>query len=161
GTAQWICIALLAVCWVLPAFVPALGTDLIALSIMAPAGIAAAVIVLLLIEQFYRNANSTGRSGFRFLAVGLGGVYAHHLLLYSHALLFGRVDRAFWVARRILTAALVPLMAIAARRNPQWSLDVFVSRQAVLFTTSILAIGVYLTLMSLGGYLLEALGGRW
>lgn len=161
GTAQWICIALLAVCWVLPAFVPALGTDLIALSIMAPAGIAAAVIVLLLIEQFYRNANSTGRYGFRFLAVGLGGVYAYDLFLYSHALLFGGVDRDFWDARGILNAALVPLMAIAARRNPQWSLDVFVSRQAVLFTTSILAIGVYLTLMSLGGYLLEALGGRW
>ncbi len=56
---------------------------------------------------------------------------------------------------------MVPLLAIAARRNPQWSLNVFVSRHVVFYTTSFMAIGGYLLLMSFGGYLIRLYGGTW
>lgn len=160
-SAQWLCIALLAATWMLPLAVPSLSSDAIANAIVAPSGIAVAVIVLLLIEQIYRNSNATGRYGFKYLAVGLGGVYAFDLFMFSQAQLLGGIPAIFWDSRGIVNAALVPLIAIAARRNPQWSLDVFVSRQAVLFTTSIFAVGVYLLVVSLGGYLIQAFGGRW
>lgn len=159
--AQWLCLALLIATWLLPMVAPALTPGSIAAAIVTPVGIAVAVIVLLLIEQIYRNANATGRYGFKYLAVGLGGVYAYDLFLFSQAQLFGGISATFWDTRGIVNAALVPLIAIAARRNPQWSLDVFISRQAVLFTTSILAVGVYLLVVSLGGYLLRVLGGHW
>jgi putative PEP-CTERM system histidine kinase len=159
--AQSICLALLAAIWLVPLRATGMPAAAVARVVMTPAGIASAVIVLLLLEQVYRNANAAGRRGFKYLAVGLGGVYAYDLFLYSQAQLFGGISAQFWEVRGLVNAALVPLIAIAARRNPQWSLDVFVSRQAVLFTTSILAVGVYLLLMAFGGYYLQIVGGRW
>jgi putative PEP-CTERM system histidine kinase len=126
--------------------------------LLAPAGIACAVVVLLLLEQIFRNSNATGRHGFRFLAWGLGGVYVYDLLLFSYADLFNQVSVELWHLRGLVNAALVPMIAIAARRNPQWALDVFVSRQVVLFTTSVVAVGLYLLLMAAGGYYLHRFG---
>jgi len=37
-------------------------------------------------------------------------------------------------------ALTVPLLAIAARRNPEWSLDVFVSRQVVLYSATLMGV---------------------
>jgi putative PEP-CTERM system histidine kinase len=55
----------------------------------------------------------------------------------------------------------VPLIAIAARRNPTWDLDIFVSRQVVFYSTTLVAVGLYLLFMSLGGYALVLYGGSW
>ena len=129
--------------------------------LLAPAGIALALAVLVLIEQIYRNANASGREDFKFLAIGLGGVFAFDLFLFSQSELLRGIPADVWYARGFVNALLVPLIAIAARRNPQWSLEVFVSRQVVVFTTVILAVGVYLLMMAGGGYLLREIGGRW
>jgi putative PEP-CTERM system histidine kinase len=157
--AQWSCVALLLVTWMAP--LAGLTPGDMSEILIVPAGIATAVTVLLLIEQIYRNANATGRYGFKFLLVGLGGVYAYDLFLFSQAQLFQGISADFWSTRGIVNAALVPFIAIAARRNPLWLLDVFVSRQAVLFTTSIMAIGIYLLVMASGGYYLQVFGGAW
>ena len=130
-------------------------------AIFVPSGIAMALAVLVLLEQIYRNAGATDRGPLRFLVIGLGGVYAYDLFLYSQAALFEGVAEDAWFARGLVAAMMVPLIAIAARRNPHWSLDIFVSRQVVMFTTSVIAIGAYLFLMSLGGYMLQLFGGRW
>lgn len=127
----------------------------------AQAGIVLALAVLVLIEQNYRNANASGREDFKYLAIGLGGVFVFDLFLYSQSELLRGIPADVWNARGFVNALLVPLIAIAARRNPQWSLDVFVSRQAVVFTTVILAVGVYLLLMAAGGYWLREVGGHW
>ncbi|HKE96643.1 MAG TPA: XrtA/PEP-CTERM system histidine kinase PrsK, partial [Povalibacter sp.] len=44
---------------------------------------------------------------------------------------------------------------------PQWSLDIFVSRQVVFHTTTFVAAGVYLVVMALAGYVIRDLGGSW
>ncbi len=150
-SAQTLCVALVVAAWLLPS-----GSGL-----LIHAGIGVALLVLVLLEQIYRNASSAGRHAFKFLAVGLGGVYVYDLFLFSQAELFQSISKEFWLTRGVVNAALVPLIAVAARRNPQWSLDVFVSRQAVLFTTSVVAVGIYLVLMSLGGYYIREVGGSW
>jgi putative PEP-CTERM system histidine kinase len=53
------------------------------------------------------------------------------------------------------------LLAIAARRNPEWSLDIFVSRHVVFYSGAFIAIGIYLVLMALGGYYVREFGGSW
>lgn len=129
--------------------------------LLPAAGISLALVVLVLIEQNYRNANAGGREDFKFLAIGLGGVFVFDLFLFSQSELMRGIPADVWNARGFVNALLVPLIAIAARRNPQWSLEVFVSRQAVVFTTTILAVGVYLLLMAGGGYWLREVGGHW
>jgi len=93
--------------------------------------------------------------------MGVGGLFAYDLFLYSQGLLFGVLDSTTWLARGAVNLLFVPLIAIAARRNPDWDLDIFVSRQVIFYTTSIIGVGIYLLLMSLGGYALVIYGGTW
>lgn len=129
--------------------------------LLAPGGLAIALTVLVLLEQVYRNANASGRFAFKFLAIGLGGVFAYDLFMFSQAELLRTISEEAWLARGIVNALLVPLIAVAARRNPEWSLDVFISRQVVVFTTAVMAVGVYLLVMAAGGYLVRQFGGSW
>ena len=75
--------------------------------------------------------------------------------------MFGVLDSASWLARGAVNLLFVPLLAIAARRNAEWDMRIFVSRQVVFYSTSLIAVGVYLLLMSLGGYLIVLYGGTW
>jgi len=126
-----------------------------------PGGLLIALAGLLLIEQLYRNSPPESRWGIKALALGLGGLFAYDLFLYSQGLLFNAIDTKTWLARGAVNILFVPLIAIAARRNPDWDLKIFVSRQVVFYSTSLVAVGLYLLLMSLGGYVLLLYGGTW
>jgi len=131
------------------------------LAVIVATGLLLALLGLVLLEQIYRNSRSQGRYAIKFLVIALGLMFAYDLFLYSQAQLLKSVDAVTWAARGFVVAMTVPMIALAARRNPQWSLDVFVSRQVVFYSTSILAIGFYLLLMALGGYVIRLYGGTW
>ena len=120
-----------------------------------------ALIGLAIIEQLYRNFTPRHRWIAKYLFIGLGGVFAYDFYMYSDALLFGGVDKTLWQARGVLHAAIVPLLAVSAARNKDWSLKVFVSRDIVLHSTAILGGGVYLLFMAAAGYYLREYGGDW
>ena len=126
-----------------------------------PGGLAIALIGLILIEQLYRNSPPESRWGIKALAVGIGGLFAYDLFLYSQGLLFNAIDVNTWMARGAVNILFIPFIALAARRNPDWDLKIFVSRQVVFYSTSLMAVGLYLLLMSLGGYALVLYGGTW
>ena len=129
--------------------------------VLIPGGLVIALIGLVLIEQLYRNSPHDARWGLKALVLGLGGLFAYDLFLYSQAMLFGALDSNTWLARGAVNILFVPLIAIAARRNPTWDLDIFVSRHVVFYSTTLIAVGIYLVLMSLGGYALVLFGGSW
>jgi len=124
-------------------------------------GLALSLAGLVLLEQLYRNANAAGRYALKFLVIGLGVLFAADLFVFSQAQLVKGFDVASWQARGLVNALVVPLIALAARSNPQWSLNVFVSRQVVFYTTSFLAVGAYLLVMATGGFLIRFYGGTW
>ena len=138
-------------------FGPVIDTRTVAI----PGGLLIALTGLMLIEQLYRNSPPESRWGIKALALGLGGLFAYDLFLYSQGVLFNSIDAMTWMARGAVNILFVPLIAIAARRNPDWDLNIFVSRQVVFYSTSLVAIGAYLLLMSLGGYALLLYGGTW
>jgi putative PEP-CTERM system histidine kinase len=125
------------------------------------AGLAFPLFGLVLLEQVYRNAHASGRLAIRPLFIGLGAMYVFDLFMYCEAVMTLRVSAEALAARGFVYAACVPAIALAARRNPDWSLDVFVSRQAVFYSTTFIAVGAYLVAMSAGGYLLARFGGEW
>jgi putative PEP-CTERM system histidine kinase len=124
-------------------------------------GLALSLTGLVLLEQVYRNANTAGRHALKYLVIGLGVLFAYDLYVFSQAQLVKGIDAASWQARGLVNMLVVPLIALAARGNPQWSLRVFVSRHVVFYTTSFLTIGVYLLVMAAGGYLIRFYGGSW
>ncbi|MEX2258463.1 MAG: hypothetical protein WD672_07120, partial [Woeseia sp.] len=129
--------------------------------VLIPGGLVLALAGLVLIEQLYRNSALDSRWKIKTLALGLGGMFAYDLFLYSQGVLFGGIDEASWNARGLVNILFVPLIALAARRNEQWDLDIFVSRHVVFYTTTLVAVGVYLLLMSAGGYAILLYGGNW
>ena len=130
-------------------------------AILIPGGLATALAGLVLIEQLYRNSPPELRWSLKLLVLGLGGMFAYDLFLYSQALLFSAIDSSTWIARGAVNLFFVPLIAVAARRNPTWDLRIFVSRQVVFYSTTLIAVGFYLLLMSAGGYLIVRYGGSW
>ncbi len=120
-----------------------------------------AIAGLALIEQLFRNTRPHQRWATKFLYLGLGLIFAYDFFLYADALLFKRLDSAAWEARGLVSAMAAPLIAVAASRNPEWSLEVFVSRRMVLHSAALFGAGIYLLVMAGMGYYIRAYGGTW
>ena len=120
-----------------------------------------AVSGLVLIEQLFRNTRPEQRQASKFLYLGIGTLFAYDVFLYSNALLFQQIDNQVWYARGLVNAMVVPLIALSVTRNPQWPLDIFVSRRMVIHSVSIVGAGVYLLAMAGLGYYIRVYGGTW
>ena len=120
-----------------------------------------AVIGLAIIEQLFRNTSARHLSAVRHLFIGVAVIFAFDFYLYADALLFHGIDQDLWEARGIINLLAVPLLAISAARNRDWSLNVFVSRDIVLNTATIIGCGLYLLVMAAAGYYLREYGGSW
>ncbi len=120
-----------------------------------------AVTGLVLVEQIYRNTPYEQRWAIKYLCFGVGGLFVYDFYMYANGLLFKQLDGAIWSARGIVFAMVVPLIAVSAARNPQWSLQVFVSRHVVFHTAALLGAGVYLLIMAAAGYYIRVYGGSW
>ena len=125
------------------------------------AGIAASLLGLVLVEQLFRNASEAGRWALKYLCLGVGGLFAYDLFLFADTLLLQRLDSGAWAARGAVNALVAPLIAVSAARNPDWSLDVYVSRRFVLHTAAFTGTGIYLVLMAAVGYSIRVYGGVW
>ncbi|MGD8854489.1 MAG: PEP-CTERM system histidine kinase PrsK, partial [Gammaproteobacteria bacterium] len=119
------------------------------------------LIGLAIIEQLFRNTAPRNRWAIKYLLLGAGGIFAFDFYLYANGLLFRGLDQQLWESRGIINLVAVPLLAIAAARNKNWSLNIFVSRDIVLSTTAIVAGGLYLLAMAGAGYYLREFGGSW
>ncbi len=159
--ARSLCVLLLGAAIVLP-LLEHFGVAVINPALLlSRAGLALSLLALILLEQIYRNSSQAARGSLKYFIIGVGTLFAYDLFLYSQTELLRAVSVDAWNARGLLNAFAMPLIAIAARRNPEWSLDVFVSRQIVFYTTTVLVIGAYLTVMALGGFYVREIGGAW
>ena len=120
-----------------------------------------ALMGLAIIEQYYRNTSLRHRWATKYLVLGAGAIFAFDFYFFADTLLFRGVNRELWEARGVIHIIAVPLLVLAAVRNKNWSLNVFVSRDIVLNTTAILAGGIYLLVMAGAGYYLREYGGSW
>lgn len=116
---------------------------------------------LVLIEQIYRNAREVQRVGLRFIALGVGGIFAFDLVLYSNAILVGQISEILWATRGVFLIFCAPLIFVAAQRLPSWSAGIFVSRHVVFYSATLFGGGVYLTAIGFVGYYLREASGEW
>ncbi len=134
---------------------------LIGYDLRLPGHLLLAIIGLALVEQLFRNTPAQQRWGIKYLCLGLGSGFAYDFYMYADAVLFGRLDIYIWDAGGFVQLLTVPLIAIAAARNPVWSLNLFVSRGVVFHSVAVLAAGAYLLVMAAGGYFIRYWGGEW
>jgi putative PEP-CTERM system histidine kinase len=120
-----------------------------------------ALVGVVFLEQIYRNIDPEQRWALKFLVIALGVMFAYDVFLYSYAVLYRQVNPSAWAARGFVNALLVPLLVVAAARNPGWSLDVRVSRRAVFYSSSLLVVALYIIATAVGGYYVRLYGGNW
>lgn len=130
-------------------------------ALLFAAGLGLAILGLVLVEQLYRRTPELGRWGIKPLVLGLGGMFAFDLFLFSDAMLFRRIDPDIWAARGIAHALVIPFAAVATARNTAWTIDLHVSRGVVLHSTALLVSGIYLLALAAAGYYVRFFGGSW
>jgi putative PEP-CTERM system histidine kinase len=118
-----------------------------------------AVVGLVLVERLFRSAAVHARWAIKPLCLGLTGVFGFDLFFYSDAMLFGRPDLDIWAARGVAHALVIPFLAVAAARNPAWTIEMHLSRGAVLRSTALLASGLLLLAVAAAGYFVRFVGG--
>ena len=116
---------------------------------------------LILVEQLYRNNRGSATNSTKYLAISLGTIFAYDIYTYSTLYILKEVDSHVWIIRGGINALIVPILVIFARRNPELSLEIFVSRHIVFYTTSLIGAGLYLLTVAVGGYYIQRHGGEW
>ena len=119
------------------------------------------IVGVALLILLYGNTHPEGRRGIKFLFYGFGLMLIYDLFMYMDAALFSQVNAQIWLGRGFVVALTVPLLTIAAQRNPNWSLEVFVSKQLVFHGATLISIGLYLLLMAVVGYYIKLYLGSW
>ncbi|MCP3666515.1 MAG: PEP-CTERM system histidine kinase PrsK [Gammaproteobacteria bacterium] len=135
--------------------------DLFNLDVRLCGQLVIAVIGLVMVEQVFRNTALEHRWGIKYLSLGLGGMFVFDFYLFADALLFNRIDSQLWAARGAVNALIVPLFAVSTARNPDWSLDLFVSRRFVFHSSALITVGLYMIFMAVAGYYIKFYGGEW
>ncbi|HET7061804.1 MAG TPA: XrtA/PEP-CTERM system histidine kinase PrsK [Nitrosospira sp.] len=125
------------------------------------ASLAMAITGMILVEQLYRNTPVKQRWGIKFACLGIGGIFAYDFYLYSDALLLRHINPEIWAARGTINALVVPLIAVSAARNPQWSIEITVSRRILFYSAALFGAALYLLAMAAAGYYFRFFGGSW
>lgn len=120
-----------------------------------------ALLVVLLAENLYRNADEASRWHVNLPCIALGGLAAFDLLIYADAALSGGFSPVLLDARAALTALASPLLAIAAVRDGRWRRDPPVSRQVVFHGATLVVAGAFLLGVGALGEALRRLGTDW
>ncbi len=116
---------------------------------------------LMMAEALLRQAPAESRWRIKYLCIGVGGLLVYDLFAYSEALLFRRIDPVLDASRGAVCAIAAPLIAIAAARNPTWSVQLNLSRRAVFHSAVLTGVGIYLMGLAGAGAALRMLGGDW
>lgn len=153
------CFVLLSAPIMLPLLSPADAISQVDLPLIA--WLIFALLGLMLVEQFYRNTHPDQRWAIKFFCLGLGALYVYDFFMYADGLLFKQLDSQLWSARGMINTLTLPLLAIAISRNPNWSVEMHLSRHVVFHTATLSSAGLYLIIMSLAGYGIRYYGGSW
>ena len=132
------------------------------LSLLGQGGIAiellATIAVLYGLEPSLRNSQGSVRWQLKYLALGLGGIFAVRFYLLSQTLLFHVLDRQSLLIQTIALIIGELFAAVGLLRSGALRSDLTVSRHFVYRSTVVGLCGLYLFLAGAAGWLLNALG---
>jgi len=116
---------------------------------------------LFLVEQTLRHIDPEQRWSVKYLCFGLGGLFTYEFYFAANTLLLNQIDVDIWTARGFVNALIAPFIAVFIVRRTGSSFRFFISHTTALHTTALLAGGLYLLAMGLGGYYIKMYGGTW
>lgn len=149
----WLFLSL--VCWAAALYLPQGNKYLFSLFLLLN------LWLMVLLEQVYRNAEVKVKWALWSLIIALGMSTVFDFVLFAQAAMVNKLDFSYWYARGFVAAIGMPLILISTRRIKNWSVNVFVSRDVVFYSSMLLISGLYLLLLAIAGYVINYFGGAW
>lgn len=122
-----------------------------------------AVLSLVSVEQLFRYAASNDRQ-IKLLCMNLAALFLFDIYLFTHALIFREIDPLLWQARAAVSLATCLFMALGGLlllSRSDRPANITLSRPIAFYTTSLVAVGMLITILALGGYYVRLYGGNW
>lgn len=122
-----------------------------------------AVIALVSVEQLYRYAAENDRQ-IKLLCMNLAAIFLYDIYLFTHALIFKGLDPMLWQSRAAVSIATCLFMALGGMlllQSQERPANFNLSRPIAFYTTSLVGVGILITVLSLGGYYVRLYGGNW
>jgi putative PEP-CTERM system histidine kinase len=119
------------------------------------------VIGLLLLEQVWQNSSILSRSGIKYLTIAMASLFFYDFFMYSDALLFQKMSTPLWESRGAINTLAAPLIAMTMFNSRKQPIGMHVSRQMIFHSTTLIIAGIYLLIISAGGYYISIFGGSW
>jgi putative PEP-CTERM system histidine kinase len=118
-----------------------------------------AIGAIVLVHNLYTVSAPDARWGLSLPMVALAAIWMYDLNLYTISYLSGDAPIEFVAMRGVIMTLLVPVFAMAMRRNSNWR--VRLSRSVTFQSISLIAIGAYLFGMVLLATAIEMAGGSY
>ena len=122
-------------------------------------GMTIAIGALVLVHNLYTAAAPEARWGIRLPMIALAMMWTFDLHLYTVTYLSHDLPAQLFALRGVMMTLLVPLFALASRRNVRWRMRL--SRAAAFQSLSLIAIAGYLVVMVIVARTLELVGGGY
>jgi putative PEP-CTERM system histidine kinase len=123
--------------------------------------LALSILGCLTVEQLLRNSTAEQRTAVKLFLQTIAGILIYDVFVFSDAMLFKALDVRLWLPRGFLAAAAVPLFLLSAKRHPDWSKTLYISRDVVFYSATLTGVGIYLIAMAVGGFIIRQAGGEW
>jgi putative PEP-CTERM system histidine kinase len=114
---------------------------------------------LVLVHNLYGQASPDSRWGIRLPMIALAAMWIYDLHLYTTAYLTRDTVDDLYAMRGAIVAMLVPVFALATRRNTDWKMQL--SRAATFQSVSVIAILAYLIIMMSATQAMEVIEAEW
>jgi len=124
-------------------------------------GVMLSTLILILVEQIYRNAPFDVRSGLKYFCIGVGGIYSYDLIIFTLTIVNHEMGVNQWAARGFISALFAVPLGLAAKRSFRLSLDAHIPRQIIFYSFGLIAIGVFIIFMMMGDYYIKTYAGTW
>jgi putative PEP-CTERM system histidine kinase len=118
-----------------------------------------AVGALVAAHNLYTATADGARGGIGWVIAALGAMWAVDLTFYALSWAQGDWSHEFAAARGAVAAMLVPVLALAARRNAGWSIRL--SRSVAFRSVGLIAAVGYLAFVIAAAFALQGVGGRF
>lgn len=122
-----------------------------------------AVIAVVSVEQLFRHAAANDRQ-IKLLCLSLAGLFLFDIYFFTHTLIFQAVDPLLAQSRATVSLAACLFMAMGGLLLAQRAdrpANLTLSRPIVFYTTSLVVVGLLITVLALGGYYVRLYGGNW
>jgi hypothetical protein len=109
----------------------------------------ASILILFNLERTIRSSTGRVRWQIKFMALGVGGLFALRVYLASQELLFSRLDPSLGAVSSVALVAANVLFALSLIRGSSLSVDVYLSTAAIRNSLTIVLAGIYLLAVGL------------